>query len=258
MDTSAQHFFSAEEITVFGHSSQGQELAEHTWGNKDKSILFLSGFGAKDAPAAETLLRWKNHLCEAEKYGGILGDFNLKNLRNKCKIRIIPVFNPDCCKINRNGLQNTTKINEISKKINLDAINHRGVDLNRNFNANWMKLYNTVQRKKGLSSFPESEPETAALTRYLKQNLPDCAVILRYGQNALLYPDQVTPKELKEAIFLGQYGHFPVKQALDADGTPLQWLTDRGVKVIELHCDDFSAARYTKLRDLFTMCAALT
>ena len=94
---------SGEGTTVIGRSRMGRDIEELAWGDAAKSIVFLSGFGADDKPVSETLLRWKNHLDEADRYGGILGDFDLKNLRSKCRIRMIPVINPDCCKINQNG-----------------------------------------------------------------------------------------------------------------------------------------------------------
>ena len=97
--------FYTENALRFGRSREGNDLVEHHWGNLEKSILFLSGFSEKDAPISDLLLRWKRDLFEAERYGGILGDFDLKTLKNKCKIRMIPILNPDSYKINQNGIK---------------------------------------------------------------------------------------------------------------------------------------------------------
>ncbi len=257
--------FSPGKPKVFGRSRMGRELEEYQWGDKDKSILFLSGFTAEDRPVSRLLLRWKNHLTEAEQYGGILGDFDLKALKNRCRIRLIPVLNPDCLIINRNGIQDPgifssdpLKIKDHKELNSVSETNLRGVNLYRNFNANWLKMKQAHPERRDLGPFPESESETASLTAHLRRDLPGAAVILRHGENALFYPDQATAKELREAVFLGHYAGLSVSPAPDAEGTPLQWLTHRGVKAIEVRLSVTEERQYPKLRDLLTMCAALT
>jgi hypothetical protein len=257
--------FYPESTIRFGQSRGGNDLMEYRWGNHPKSILFLSGFTPNDTPLSILLLRWKNDLFEAERTGGILGDFDLKILKNKCSIRIIPSLNPDYCKINQNGLKHILQQSKLPLKsedfIKKQFHNHaqsQVVDLNRNFNANWIKMkYETPQKHNG-GDFPESEPEVAFFTARLKINLPHSAVILRQENRALYYPSEATEKELREVTFLGQYASLPTTLASDTNGTPFQWLTDRGVKVIEGHFSDASPDRYPKMRDFLTMCAALT
>ena len=257
--------FYPENATRFGRSRGGNDLVEHQWGNHEKSILFLTGFTEEDSPISDLLLRWERDLFEAERYGGILGDFDLKTLKNKCKIRMIPILNPDSYKINQNGLsknfektENSLKSKdsypikpEIQKKTFI-------VDLNRNFNANWIKMRQKDPQNHRFGAFPESEPEVAFLTARLKEDLPKSAVILRQGEKALFHPSEATEKELREAVFLGHYASLSVTLASDTDGTPLQWLTDRGVKVIEAHLPPSTPNQYPKWRNFLTMCTALT
>ncbi len=257
--------FYTENATRFGRSRGGNDLVEHHWGNHEKSILFLSGFNKEDTPISDLLFRWKRDLFEAERYGGILGDFDLKTLKNKCKIRIIPILNPDSFKINQNGLlknseliENSLKSEGFYSKTSEIMKKNSIVDLNRNFNANWIKMRKENPKNDRFGSFPESEPEVAFFTARMKTNPPHSAVILRCGERALYYPTEATEKELREAIFLGHYASLSVSIALNTDGTPLQWLTDRGVKVIEVHLPPADPNHYPKLRDFLTMCAALT
>lgn len=251
-----QSFFSKNTPTVFGKSRQGNDLTEYAWGEGEDSILFLSGFSTADRVLSEALLLWYRQLELSEEYGGILGDFDLKLLRNRCKARLIPLVNPDLCKINQNGIREITKNTEISENSKNLCINARGVDLNRNFNANWIRFRNKDPRGETGGAFPESEAETAAVTGHLRRSPPKKAVILREGSPLLLYPERATSKELREAIFLGQYGGFSVQCATDTDATPFQWLSDRKTDVLEVHCDH-TDPRNPKLRDFFTMCAAL-
>ncbi len=265
MQADFQDTFQAEKPLVFGRSRRGNDLEEYTWGGKEKSILFLSGFTSQDRPFSNLLFRWKRDLAEGEQYGGILGDFDLKTLKNKCRIRIIPILNPDAYEINRNGLrknnhvcENSLQTEEKNSESKIILTNFRGVDLNRNFNANWLKMRQLTPQRNDIGTFPESETETAALTALLRKDLPRSTVILRHGEKELHYPNEATEKELREAVFLGHYASLSVSPARDTDGTALQWLTDRGVKVIEVCLPDADPKHYPKFRDLLTMCAALT
>lgn len=257
--------FSTEHPILFGKSRMGRDLQEYCWGTNERSIIFLSGFSSEDRPLSEMLLRWKYHLTESEEYGGILGDFDLKSLRSKCRIRIFPILNPDAFEINRNGLKKENpfydvllKSKENSTDFSVIRTNLRGVNLNRNFNANWLKMRKDHPDWESIGPFPESEVETAAITSFLRKDLPSSAVILTHGDSGLFYPEEATHREIREAVFLGQYGGLPVTKASHTEGTSLQWFTDRGVKTIEIKIFDTSPAQYTKLRNLLTMCAALT
>lgn len=106
--------------------------------------------------------------------------------------------------------------------------------------------------------FPESEAEVQSFTRRIKNDPPASAIVLRYGQNALYYPKGTDPKEIREAIFLGQYASLPVRPAEDTDGTAFRWLTDRGIKTAEIRWDTRSEGKEIRIRNLLTMCAALT
>lgn len=265
MQADFQNVFQTETPLRFGRSREGNDLEEYTWGDKEKSILFLSGFTSLDQPFSDLLFQWKSNLAEGELYGGILGDFDLKTLKNKCRIRIVPILNPDSYKINRNGIRNKNSFSENplqteekNSESNILYTNSRGVDINRNFNANWIKMRQRNPQRSDLGPFPESETETASLTARLRKDMPRSAVVLRYGERGLFHPREATEKEIREAVFLGHYASLPVSPAQDTDGTALQWLTDRGVKVIEVLLPDADPKQYPKLRDLLTICAALT
>ncbi|MBO5222811.1 MAG: hypothetical protein J6C26_10925 [Clostridia bacterium] len=244
--------------TVYGHTGRGLPLQEYQWGNAEKSVLFLSGLHPADRPVSNLLLRWCSMLEEGCERGGILGDFNLNHLQKRCRIRLIPHLDPNIVKINRNGLSNIKENIESNVKPEEDRINFRGVNLNRNFNANWIKMKKRDPLRIDCGLFPESEAEVACFVRRMKEDPPLGAVILRQGQGVLFYSLQATQKEQKEAFFLGQYGGFSVQEAFDTDGTALQWLTDRGVKTVEVGLSPKQIEQKVKMRDFLTMCAALT
>ncbi len=257
--------FFPDKSTVFGRSRGGCDLTETAWGIGKNSILFLSGFSPNEAPLSRLLLQWRNDLSRQENRDGILGDFDLKLLKNKCTVHIVACINPDSFKINQNGIfknerfsKNTLRSSENSENDLPSCKNLRGVDLNRNFNSNWIKLRQSNPYRTDIGAFPESEPETAYLAARLKANLPRSAVILRQGNSGIFFPTHATEKERREADFLGDYAGLSVSPAHATDGTLLQWLTDRGCKALEIRINEIPPHQYPRFRDLLTMCAALT
>lgn len=240
---------------VFGESRGGRKLEEYQWGYRDKSILFLSGISPKDAPATELLRNWFQRLNQ----GQISSKFDLNSLKSRCRIRCIPLLNPDQCKINRNGIGNyfekTLNIRENTKLCSRNFQKIQSVDLNRNFNADWIKMHREDPRRRDIGPFPESEPETAALTRRLKGDLPTSAVILRYGENVLYYPPQATERERREALLLSQTGGLRCRMQTDGRGSVLLWLTERGVKAIEVETDGRRSPE--EIEDLWFLCVGL-
>lgn len=241
--------------TVLGRTREGNEITEYAWGEGERQILFLSGFAAADAPLGRALLTWAKSLARCEKESGILHGFDLKNMKSRRRIRLIPHLDPTTANINRNGINQNRQSQNLQGIERNQRLNARGVDLNRNFNANWLKMRASSPDKYACGPFPESERETSVLTENLKKNLPCAALILQEGAEGIFYPEEATAKEIKEAFFLGRYASVPVHKDRDCDGTVQQWLTDRGTKVLTLRhpCPDPTA-----LQPLFSLCAALT
>lgn len=228
---------------------------EHILGDMDKSILFLSGLSPEDLPLSLGLQKWFFHICNEKNSDG----FDLDHLKKRCRIRVIPALDEFSLKLNQNGIRKNENNCKNTKNQPDQRLNHRGVNLNRNFNANWLRMIRESPGRTDCGPFPESESAVAAAVRKIKENPPESALILMHGQNALYYPEEATEKEQKEAFFLGRYAALTVRCATDTTGTALQWLTDRGIKALELRWKGEITDRFPKtLRNLLLMCAALT
>ena len=235
--------------------AKAKNTEERIWGDMEKSILFVSGFSEEDRLVASTLDTWFSNLTQAHFKGKKPGGFDLDHLKNQCRIRVLPMLKNPESDLRRNSTENEGK----NKEKSFIEAQKSAVDLNRNFNTNWIRLKNSPTHRDKCGPFPESEGAVASFARRIKADTPSAAVILRHGKNALFYPPQATSKEQKEALFLGQYRSVPVYRAVDTDGTALQWLTDRGIKALELHQDETFLHRHGEsLGNFLLMCAALT
>lgn len=138
-----------------------------------KDILIIGSMHAREYITTEVVMK---QLCDvidvkngyiSETYKGV----NKKDLLEKANIHFVPMSNPDGVSISQlgiGGLQ-TEHQKEFVKSIAGDyeqwKANSRGVDLNRNFDADWYEFRGANQpaseRYKG--TFPGCEPESAAL-----------------------------------------------------------------------------------------------
>lgn len=143
--------------------------------NGNKQILILGAMHAREYITTQIVMRQLcdaidvlNGVVETSSYSGI----NKKYLLENVTIHFIPMNNPDGVSISQFGLagiRNTDLRQKISAMYSGDyaqwKANAVGVDLNRNFEADWQEFggsrYPAAERYKG--AYPGSEPETAAL-----------------------------------------------------------------------------------------------
>ena len=252
-----QNFFPdpvEQNTTLYGRTAEGLPLTERSLWSGEKSILFVTGFCPADRALSQETETWIQDLEHAEKRGDSFLGFDLKSLKKKGKIRLISKVDPNLDKIYRNGINDSTK--NVDKNAFSENIfyNRRGVDLYRNFGSDWMKLHRDPVRKFHCGPFPESETEVAALTSLLRKDPPHAALILRHGKRGLFYPLQATEEEVREARFLARFASVSLSPCRDAEGSALQWLTDRGIKALELREEEEAPFH---LQKLLTMVVAL-
>ena len=243
-----------QNVTFYGRTAAGLPLTErHLWSG-EKSFLAVTGFCAADGALSRQAEAWFSELQQREKTEDSFLGFDLKSLKKKGRIRLISRFDPSAEETYRNGInksENIININAFSESL---TKNKRGVDLYRNFGADWLKLHKDPARGPHCGPFPESEYETAHFTALVRKDPPDAALLLRSGKRGLFYPIQATESELREARFLARFAALPLFPEKDTAGTPMQWLTDRGIKVLELRDEGNDLPC---LQKFLTMCPAL-
>ena len=252
-----QNFFPdpvEQNVTLYGRTAEGLPLTERSLWSGEKSLLLITGFCPADRALSQETEAWIRDLEGAEKRGDSFLGFDLKFLKKKGKIRLVSKVDPSIDKIYRNGINKSDKNIDTNAFSENTSYNRRGVDLYRNFGSDWLKLHRDPLHKLHCGPFPESETEVAALTSRVRKDPPHAALILRRGTRGLFYPLQATEEEIREARFLARFASISLFPCRDAEGTVLQWLTDRGIKALELREEEGSPFY---LQKLLTMCVAL-
>lgn len=147
----------------------------------DNQVLIFAAMHAREYITTQVVMR---QLCDAlDVLNGFDDSFyrgkSKKELMKNVAVHFVPMDNPDGVSISQFGL-NGVKNDELRRKVATMAkgdceqwkANAVGVDLNRNFDADWQEfggsIYPAAERYKG--AYPGSEPESACLIRLTKQN----------------------------------------------------------------------------------------
>lgn len=161
----------------------------------ENQILIFGAMHAREYITIQIVMR---QLCESidalNGYGGTYKGISTAKLLQGVTIHFVPNSNPDGVAISQFGLPaiNSDLIRQEVSKIVGDSeqwkANVRGVDLNRNFDADWQDYYGAQypasERYKG--TFPGSEPESAALIR-LTKNYPMKRTISYHSCGDVIY-----------------------------------------------------------------------
>ena len=169
-------------ITTCGKSLLGKEIFAFVIGEGKKNIVYVGGTHGIEWLTSLLLLKFTENLASAYENESLLSGFNIKDILENKKLIIIPELNPDGIEIAIKGASACGKYKaenyEICKgDFSFWSANARGVDINHNFNADWYTL-REAEKEAGINSpspsrfgglFPESEPETAVITRLCRR-----------------------------------------------------------------------------------------
>lgn len=155
--------FDSLTIATCGRSVLGREIYALVMGEGRRNVVFVGGTHGQEWLTSIILMR----LCEDILSGVGLCGYSSDELLRNVRLVVIPELNPDGIEIALQGQNNSQP---------LWNANARGVDINHNFNAGWyalrdyeeeMGILGPSPRRYG-GPYPESEPETRAITRFLR------------------------------------------------------------------------------------------
>ncbi len=165
------------QVFSIGKSFLGKDIYALRVGNGKKAV-FLGAHHGLEYITAEVLTLF------AERY--------FLDIKDR-ELYFIPILNPDGVDIATGNISKSLK-EKLEKMCDLPLsrswqANARGVDLNHNFDANWQN--NSVKKPSNTrygGVCPESEPETQAIVKFLREILPQILISF-HSQGEVIYYD---------------------------------------------------------------------
>ncbi len=178
--------FSDLQVATCGKSVLGKSIYSFVVGEGLRQIVYVGGTHGIEWLTSLLLLRFCENLMNESSRDGAIAGYKVNEILKKIQLIIIPELNPDGIEIAIRGAGACEEYkSECIKICNSDfsnwSANVRGVDINHNFNADWYALRD-YEKSKGISApsprrfggpYPESEPETKAITRLCRHLKPD-------------------------------------------------------------------------------------
>lgn len=192
-------------ITEIGKSQQNRNLYSLSLGKGVKKIAIIAGVhGREGLTSLLTMKLIEEYLIYHQKNENF-NEYNLNKLFDEITLIFIPMLNPDGIEIAVNGIKHLEnkefyiKANEGSHNFEHWKANSRGVDLNKQFRADWEKTQSTESPHfsdyKGPE--PESELESRAIANLIrKENFATVLAFHHSGRVIYWYYNQ-KDKDLK-------------------------------------------------------------
>lgn len=192
--------YSSLKITTCGKSLFGKELFAFVIGEGKGNIVYVGGTHGIEWLTSLLLLKFTENLAIAYENEKTISGFNVREILKNKKLIIIPELNPDGIEISLKGASACGKYKvqnfEICKgDFSFWSANARGVDINHNFNADWYTL-REAEKEAGIDSpspsrygglFPESEPESSAITRLCRGIYVDTLITFHSQGEEIFY-----------------------------------------------------------------------
>ncbi len=182
-----------------GKSCAGRDIIAVKTNSAKEYVLFAAAFHGSEHITSNVLMYFMEEFAETYANNGFMAGIKLKKALGGRGVIFIPRVNPDGCEISINKALGCGKYAGKIYKLSGGDFTHwnanlRGVDINHNFDAGWKELH-ALERKNGIlgpaptrfgGEYPESEPETAAITALCKENYIHHGIAL-HTQGEVIY-----------------------------------------------------------------------
>ncbi len=169
------------ELINVGESLLGRNIHGLLIGNPARTVLYFGGVHGREWITSLLLMRFAEDLLQSYSRRAKVCGMEVCRLLDAKGVVIVPSLNPDGVEISINGAERAGLSPELTgEEAALCAgtsrrwkSNARGVDINRNFDADWAKMRD-IAAEQGIigpsaggwgGKSPESEPETRAIIR---------------------------------------------------------------------------------------------
>ena len=260
-----------------GQSCMGREIPAIKIG-KGEYCLFTGGFSGADRVPTNILLMFAEEVCLCIKENIPFEGININNAFKNRGIIIVPRVNPDGSEISLCGAAAAGAYAKEIRRISGNdtdkwCANLRGVEINRNFSADWHSLRRTqhaagvfAPRASGYGgAFAESEPETAALVSLCAKEKFRHSLSFFSGDSVIYwqYGDKLPKSSEKMAEIMAQYSGYHYDSHNNSPGGSLKdWFIktyNRPAFNVHIKSEDIHTCNevYSEIRKMLIISALL-
>lgn len=183
------------ETEVIGYSVMKKPIHCIRVGAGQKKLFINCAHHGLEYLTSAFIMKFLAEYCSAIAGKREFFEFDAAELSEKVGVFVVPMVNPDGVDIAVNGLDITNEYHR--RLISLVGIhsfnevwqaNARGVDINHNYNAGWRVVKTKPGATQYAGAYSESEPETKAVTEFIRKNDFDMLIAF-HSQGGEIYYD---------------------------------------------------------------------
>jgi len=187
---------------TLGQSILGREIPLLRIGSGTRTVLYVGAHHGMEWITSLVLMRFVKDICECFREKRYFYRYSSSLFLQAHSIWILPMLNPDGVEYQIHGVSQDNPLRERVLAMNGGngdfshwQANARGVDLNHNYDAGFAE-YKKRERESGITGgcatrysgeSPESEPEVAALCRWIRFHEELCGVLTLHTQGKEIY-----------------------------------------------------------------------
>jgi len=204
--------FKFAENIIIGESYLGKNINLIRIGNGPHKVIYIGAHHAMEWITALILMRFIEDFCKSYIFNERLYGYDPEYILHTRTFYIVPMLNPDGVDLVINGLGEYNPVRSRLIQMNGNSgdfsrwqANARGVDLNHNYDADH-DLLREIEIAAGITEpcstryggeYPESEPEVAALTSFIRKESDISLLAALHTQGEEIYwryKDMIPPK----------------------------------------------------------------
>ncbi len=183
------------ECFSIGKSVMGKEIPCIKIRGGEKKILLSGAYHGLEYLTSLFLMKFVSHYADCVREKKEMFGENVHELSKSVTVFTVPMVNPDGVDIAVNGLDITNEYHRrLISMVGIHSFNSvwqanaRGVDINHNFDARWHMTADKPSPSKYGGEKAESEPETKAVTEFVRCEKPDMLLAF-HSQGGEIYYD---------------------------------------------------------------------
>jgi len=189
-DVAAIHNKNIFEIFSIGKTALGKDILCIKYGGGPKKVFINGAHHALESITSAMLMRFLREIAESRAASGSLFGYNLDYIFKKSSVYIVPMVNPDGVELVKHGAaacrykKQLIRMNDGKNDFSKWQSNIAGVDLNHNYDAGW-EIAKKMEPDYNINGpgptrfggeYPESEPETRAMTAFSRREHFDLSI----------------------------------------------------------------------------------
>ncbi|WP_261130823.1 stalk domain-containing protein [Bacillus sp. Marseille-Q3570] len=172
---------------VIGKSEYGRDIYAVSLGSGKATVFINGSHHAREWLTTNVNMYMIDQYAQAYKANRTIDGYKVKSILNNTTMWFVPMVNPDGVTLQQSGLSafpqsahaGLIKMNEGSRDFTRWKANGKGVDLNRQYDADWANIKNNRSQPSWANhkgTAPHTASETKAIVNFTKQIDPEIAV----------------------------------------------------------------------------------